>query len=114
MENLRERERSNLAGIELQRVGSRLVGKYTGYGHGALKCSARPTRFESSPFVGTLVYGEIVYSKSGKTRVSAGIGSRRCVSENADNTLGFRRSTQQTHLVCLQGNGNSTSSEAAG
>jgi predicted membrane-bound mannosyltransferase len=45
---------------------------------------------------------------------AVGIGSRRCVSENADNPLGFRRSTQQTHLVCLQGNGNSTSFEAAG
>ena len=71
MAKLRERERANLSGIKLRAIGNRVVGEYTGYGSGALECSAQATGFSATPFVGTLIYEEILYAKTGKTRVRA-------------------------------------------
>ena len=71
MKKLRDRERTNLAGIQLRAIGSRVTGKYTGYGNGALECSARKTGLVTTPFVGTLIYEEILYAKSGRTHSRA-------------------------------------------
>ena len=71
MEKLRVRERSNLAKLRLRSVGSQIVGEYTGYGSGALECSAASTGLMATPFVGTLIYREIHYSKRGKDRKRA-------------------------------------------
>lgn len=65
MAKLRAREADNARTARIVQVASEWVGEFTGYGRKPLHCTARPTGSPSAPFVGHLVYEEIVYRKKG-------------------------------------------------
>jgi hypothetical protein len=67
MEKLRLREAKNLRTARIVKNGTGYVGEFKGYGRRALRCRARATGSPSTPWVGQLVYEEIVYRKRGKS-----------------------------------------------
>lgn len=67
MEKLREREVRNERLSPIVHQGHHYVGQFTGYGRRPIRCQARPTGSKQTPFVGQLVYEEIVYRRQGKS-----------------------------------------------
>ena len=75
MEKLRVREADTARAARIVKNGSGYVREFKGYGRKPLQCRARPTGSRSTPWVGQLVYEEIVYRKHGKSP-SAARGSK--------------------------------------
>ena len=69
MGKLAEREHNNLAKVKYSPEGGRVVGRYTGYEHAPVRCQSRAK--PGAPGVGTLVYNELHYAKSGDSVESA-------------------------------------------
>ncbi len=65
MEKLRAREIDNARDARIVQRESRYVGEFKGYGRKPLRCHARPTGSPSTPWVGQIVYEEIIYRVTG-------------------------------------------------
>jgi len=63
MNKLRVREHDNVSNVKYTQQGSRVVGTYTGYETVPLRCQSKAK--PGAPGVGTLVYNELHYRKSG-------------------------------------------------
>jgi len=63
MGKLAQREEQNLAKVQYTPENGHMVGKYTGYEKSPLKCQSRAK--PGAPGVGTLVYNELHFQKSG-------------------------------------------------
>jgi hypothetical protein len=71
MAKLRAREADNARATQIVKNGSGFIGEFTGYGRKPLKCRAKPTGSASTPWVGQIVYEEIVYRVSGRSAKAA-------------------------------------------
>lgn len=65
MGKLEQREKQNLAKVQYSRGSSGMEGKYVGYERVPVRCQTRAK--PGKPGVGTLVYHELRYRKSGAT-----------------------------------------------
>jgi hypothetical protein len=65
MGKLEQREKQNLAKVHYARGAGGVEGKYTGYERVPVRCQTRAK--PGKPGVGTLVYHELKYKKSGAT-----------------------------------------------
>jgi len=63
MSKLAAREEQNLATVQYTPENGHVVGKYTGYDKSPTKCQSRAKA--GAPGVGTLVYNELHFQKSG-------------------------------------------------
>ena len=71
MGKLQVREQRNVKAIDLYRYGEHFMGDYTGYSRRPARCVVRPTSDPRSPYIGQIVYDEIVYRVVGRTREQA-------------------------------------------
>ena len=71
MGKLEQRERRNIDLMTLRKRGAETVGEYTGYARKAIECKPRSQVTPGKPAVGTLVYHELKYRKSGPTQAAA-------------------------------------------
>lgn len=69
MGKLAAREHDNVSKVKYTNEGGRVVGKYTGYESAPLRCQSKAK--PGAPGVGTLVYNELHYRKSGDSVESA-------------------------------------------
>ena len=65
MGKLEQREKQNLAKVQYSRGSGGMEGKYVGYERVPVRCQTRAK--PGKPGVGTLVYHELQYKKSGPT-----------------------------------------------
>ena len=65
MNKLAQREQTNMSKVQYMPGGSGVEGKYTGYDRVPVRCQTRAK--PGAPGVGTLVYNEVHYVKSGST-----------------------------------------------
>lgn len=69
MNKLAVREHDNVSKVKYSQEGSRVVGTYTGYEQVPLRCQSKAK--PGAPGVGTLVYNELHYRKTGDSVDSA-------------------------------------------
>ena len=69
MTKLAQREQANAAKVEYKPQGGQVVGTYTGYEKTPLRCQSRAK--PGAPGVGTLVYNELHFKKSGASADAA-------------------------------------------
>jgi hypothetical protein len=79
MSKLAAREEQNLAKVQYAPENGHVVGKYTGYDKSPSKCQSRAK--PGAPGVGTLVYNELHFQKSGDSVESAKHSSPQVVEK---------------------------------
>lgn len=67
MGKLAERERNNLSQVKFREHGDGVLAEYTGYSDKPVRCETTATGVKANPFVGKLVYYELLYRRAGRT-----------------------------------------------